>query len=266
MKKTTLFVMLLVFLAGLSRPETLTAQAHQQVADHHKAIFFCKKKEGLSDADFRDWVLNTHVPMVKQFPRIRGYVQNFVTDTPEGFPYDLVVEIWFDHAADMAAAYEAEIGKQAVADVENGLAEFPSSMTVHEVAVIDAPFHAGSKQPGYKVLWMAERHPELDYKDYQLAQLMHYSPIAKRVPGMLGYTLNFLQQPEKEAEDGLYSAVVGTWWASPESAMEGLNTEAIMKKLKPKQGVMLAGPPLMVPVEKHVLIQPPNYQQAGAMR
>lgn len=264
MRQTILFAMLLLLLAGLSQPASLTAQGHQQVADHHKAIFFCQKKKGLSDADFRDWVLNTHVPMVKQFPKIRGYVQNFVLDAPDAFPYDLVVEIWFDHAEDMAAAYATEIGKTAVADVENGLAGFPPSMTVHEVAITDVPRHSGTQQPGYKVLWMAERHPDLDYKEYQLAQLMHYSPIAKRVPGMLGYTLNFLQQPEQEAEDGLYSAVVGTWWASKESAMEGLSTEAIMKKLKPKQGVMLAGPPIMVAVEEHVLIQPPSYRPAGA--
>lgn len=266
MKKTTLFALLLFFLAGLSRPGSLKAQSHEQASNYHKAIFFCNKKEGLSDADFRDWVLNTHVPMVKQFPKIRGYVQNFVTDAPEEFPYDLVVEVWFDDAADMAAAYETEIGKQAVADVENGLAGFPPSMTVHEVAVIDAPFHAGSKQPGYKILWMAKRNPELEYKDYQLVQLMHYSPIAKRIPGMLGYTLNFLQQPEQEVEDALYSAVVGTWWAGKESAIEGLSTEAIMKELKPKQGVMLAGPPMMVAVEEHVLIQPPAYRPAGEMR
>ncbi len=251
-----LFMLMLALAMGQVNP--LSAQKQEELSGSYKAMFFCVKKEGMSDADFRDWVLNKHVPMVKQFPKVRGYVQNFVLEKPEEVPYDLIVELWFDNAEDMAAAYETEIGKAAVADVENGLAGFPPSIAVHEVPITDAPMYKGEKQPGFKAIWLAEIKRGWDYQEYIVAHLMHYSPVAKRVPGMKGYFMNFLRNPQQEQP--VATLVAETWFDSKEGAMTGLSNKNIVAQLKPKRDKLLATDPIMIVVEEHVLLAPPNYR------
>jgi hypothetical protein len=191
-------------------------------------------------------------------PGVKGYVQNFVLEKPDGFPYDLIVELWFDNEADYAAAYESEAGKIAVADVPNALSEFPVSIPAYEVPITDAPMPDQEQQGMFKGIWVANHHPELDYRDYQLGQMMTYSPLAKRFPGMDGYTLNFTRTPEDP--DQPFTLVVNTWFESQEVMAQSFSSRAeSMAKLKNKQKVLLESPAVMVPVQEYVLVPPPSY-------
>ncbi len=252
-------ILILSLLSAVLVPNSALAQPPKEVVDHFKAIFFCKKKADLSDEAFKSWVLDTHVPMVKSMPGVKGYVQNFVLEKPDGFPYDLVVELWFDNEADYAAAYDSEAGKMAVADVPNGLSEFPVSIPVYEVPIRDAPMPEEVHQSKFKGMWVANHNPELDYRDYQLGQLMTYSPLAKRFPGMEGYTLNFNRTPEDPEK--VYSLVVNTWFDSQEAMMRSFSSRSdMMSRLKEKQKVLLENQAVMIPVQEYVLVRPPSYQ------
>ncbi len=258
MKKLQVLLIVSLFLASAS-PSLLSAQVPEEVVDYVKAIIFCKKKADLTEQEFKSWVLDTHVPMVKKMPGLKGYVQNFVMEKPDGFPYDLIVELWFANDSELTAAYASEAGKAAVADVPNGLSEFPPSISVHEVAVRDAPMPGGVHQSKFKGIWVANHNPKLDYRDYQLGQLMTYSPLAKRFPGMEGYTLNFNRAPEDPEK--VYSLVVNTWFDSQEAMMQSFSSRSdMMVKLKEKQKVLLEKQAVMVPVQEYVLVQPPSYQ------
>jgi len=233
------------------------AQPPAEVVDHFKMTVFCKKKADITHSEFKDWVLNTHVPMVEKFPKIRGYVQNFVLEKTEDFPYDLVVELWFDSEEDHTAAMQSELGQQAVADVPNGI-EAMKSMAVYEVPITDAPMPEARRQKQFKALWVANHNSDLDFRDYQLGQLMTYSPLAKRFPGMNGYLLNFATSPDDP--DKVYSLVVSTWFDSQKAMMDSFSAKADnMAKLKKKQEVLLARPAVMIPVEEYVMVQPPSY-------
>ncbi len=78
-----------------------------------KAMILLKRKDGLSDADFRDWWLNRHAPLVRHLPRLRQAVFNVTQGEAD---YDGVSELWFDSQADFEAAYATDAGKAVAAD------------------------------------------------------------------------------------------------------------------------------------------------------
>lgn len=77
-----------------------------------KAIILLKRRDDLPEAEFRDWWLTRHAPLVRKLPKIRKAVFNTLNDAA----YDGVSELWFDSQADFDAAYATEIGQAVAAD------------------------------------------------------------------------------------------------------------------------------------------------------
>ncbi len=79
-----------------------------------KVMWFLKRKEHLSLAEFRSWWLDHHAPMIEetQRPHLFRYIVNVRVDTDElpGKPatisdWDGVAEQWFKTEADFKAIY-----------------------------------------------------------------------------------------------------------------------------------------------------------------
>ena len=99
-----------------------------------KLTFCLKRKPGMSLAEFQDYWLNQHGPLVRSLAdvlKIRRYIQMHSTDdplnaamaaargTPEG--YDGVAELWFDSLdtfRDNARSPEARAANQTLAEDE----------------------------------------------------------------------------------------------------------------------------------------------------
>ena len=91
-----------------------------------KLVFCCRRLQHLSREEFQRYWRETHGPLVRQHAdvlRIRRYVQVHTLDDPinnalragraSGEPYDGVAELWWDSAADLAAATASEQGRAA---------------------------------------------------------------------------------------------------------------------------------------------------------
>ena len=79
-----------------------------------------RKKEGMTDQQFRDHWLNKHAALCLKLPKMRRYSVNFVDR--ERFPkfgYDGFSELWFDSAADCEAAFASPEGAAVLADLRN---------------------------------------------------------------------------------------------------------------------------------------------------
>ena len=89
-------------------------------------VFCLRRRAELSRAEFQRYWRETHGPLVRQHAdvlRIRRYVQVHTLDDPinnalragraSGEPYDGVAELWWDSAADLAAATASEQGRAA---------------------------------------------------------------------------------------------------------------------------------------------------------
>jgi uncharacterized protein (TIGR02118 family) len=121
-----------------------------------KLVFCLRRKDGLSLAEFQEYWLNTHGPLVRSHAktlRIRRYVQTHTLDDPasqaglagsRGAPegYDGVAELWWDSREDMAAGVATPEGRAAaIALLED-----------------ERKFIDHSRSP----LWIAEEHPVVE--------------------------------------------------------------------------------------------------------
>lgn len=79
-----------------------------------KAIILLTRRDEMTRADFRRWMLEEHSPLARQLPGLRKLVFNLVES--DEVPYDGVSELWFDTREAFDAAYATEIGKSVAAD------------------------------------------------------------------------------------------------------------------------------------------------------
>jgi uncharacterized protein (TIGR02118 family) len=79
-----------------------------------KLISLLRRPEGMSQEDFRSWVLDEHVVLARQLPGLRSYTVSLAEDGESA--YDCVNELWFDDEEARAAAFGSELGQKVAAD------------------------------------------------------------------------------------------------------------------------------------------------------
>ena len=85
-----------------------------------KRLGILRKKEGMTEEQFREHWLNTHAALCVKIPKLRRYSVNFVDR--QRFPkfgYDGFSELWFDSEEDLVAAFASPEGQRLLADLPN---------------------------------------------------------------------------------------------------------------------------------------------------
>ena len=76
-----------------------------------KAHIWLKKKQGMSDDDFRSYWVEKHAAIARDgYEHLRGYVVNVATGAPKGqeAPFDGVAELTWDSRDDFVADMKSE--------------------------------------------------------------------------------------------------------------------------------------------------------------
>lgn len=81
-----------------------------------KVLVLMKRKNGMSYADFRKWVLDDHPEFAKAIPGMIGYSVNVPVQEIADAPYDAITEMWFESTATRDAGLGSDPGKAAGAD------------------------------------------------------------------------------------------------------------------------------------------------------
>lgn len=97
-----------------------------------KRMSLIQRRPELSLEQFLYEWREVHTGMVKAMPRVLGYRQSAIVERQSpvgtavgygGFPFDGIVELWFDSAEGMAVAFGSEAGQAAVAHVHRTVAD-----------------------------------------------------------------------------------------------------------------------------------------------
>ena len=85
-----------------------------------KAMYLVKRKTGMSFADFRHYSTETHAPLARALPGLRGYRLAFYPPV-DGVdaPFDSSATLYFDDHAAHDAALASPQGQRALADLPN---------------------------------------------------------------------------------------------------------------------------------------------------
>jgi uncharacterized protein (TIGR02118 family) len=97
-----------------------------------------RRKDGMSEEEFRDHWLETHVPIARDgYANLRGYTVFLVTRVPRGqeAPYDGVAELWWDDADAMKADLGSEAGRRGAEDLK-AFTEASGLLFVEEIRVM----------------------------------------------------------------------------------------------------------------------------------
>ena len=81
-----------------------------------KVMSLMKRKDGMSFADFKNWIENVHPSFAKKVPGMRKYTVNILTKENADLPFEAVSEMWFDSEAAMMEAFGTDGGKAAGGD------------------------------------------------------------------------------------------------------------------------------------------------------
>lgn len=136
------------FLGGLhivtAEPtEVIAPPSGPQRARLLKRISLLRRRDGLDEDGFRrEWRL--HADFVRGMPGVAGYRQNVVTARErvkgqpcdyEALPIDGIVELWFENAATLEAAFGSPQGQRTMAHAQTFLAEI-TAFAVQEQRVV----------------------------------------------------------------------------------------------------------------------------------
>jgi uncharacterized protein (TIGR02118 family) len=81
-----------------------------------KAFSMMKRRDDMSVAEFRRWLLEDHIGLGKKIPGLRAYKVNLPLDESGNAPFDAVSELIFDSAEARDTAFATPEGKAAGAD------------------------------------------------------------------------------------------------------------------------------------------------------
>jgi uncharacterized protein (TIGR02118 family) len=87
-----------------------------------KVHIWLRKKDGLSDEEFRDYWLTKHAPIAGDgYEHLRGYRVSLVTRVPQGQerPYDGVAELTWDDRDGFKSDMATETAKRSTDDLAN---------------------------------------------------------------------------------------------------------------------------------------------------
>jgi uncharacterized protein (TIGR02118 family) len=79
------------------------------------------RRAGMSREECSSYWRNTHAPILKEIPGLRGYVQNHALEDLEGHepPYDGFGELYFDSVEAMQEGLASSEGEATLADIPN---------------------------------------------------------------------------------------------------------------------------------------------------
>ncbi len=238
----------------------LATPASSQIAtqDFFKVTFFSTKKQDMSQQEFIDYSIETHMPLVLQIPGIRGYVTNFAVPSAANPAFDAIVELWFDNPAAFQESLQSSAGQAAIADQTNFLATAPPYVVSKQRTLI-YPNRPAEKQlsGATKTIYLINQHDVHSPETMQLIQFRDYAPLAIGALGPVfkGYQIDVVEQVNPDFPIGM---IIHGWFSSKEALAARFQEEPALKKLTELQQAYY-GKREIFDVFEYVGMTPPAY-------
>jgi uncharacterized protein (TIGR02118 family) len=104
-----------------------------------------------------------------------------------------------------------------------------------------------------KRLSFARRRPGMSNQEFASHWLGPHAEIAREIPGLLGYVVNIIGEPNDVGWDG----IAETWFDTREDAVRAFASEPVASRLAADRAMFL-GEVKIVFVEEHVILAPPS--------
>lgn len=230
-----------------------------------KILTFTQARAGTSPQAFEQYWLQSHVPMWRDVPGIKGYIVSTVVaehtrSDVAGFemgPVNGIVELWFKDEAAMARSAASPGGQAWRADSARFIGAMRSFLTI-ELPVVQLP---ADTRPPVKALSIVQRPLSQGAAAFQHYWSDVHAPMAASVPDLRGFVLSRIQRELVRTDippiamaspDGFTSSFV--------DSIEARNrmTQSAAAKAWFADGAIFLGAVRTFILAEHVVLQPTN--------
>jgi uncharacterized protein (TIGR02118 family) len=190
-----------------------------------KAIYFIKRKPGMSLEDFRKYWLEEHAPLVLKVPGLVKYVQSHTMDHGyrEHEPiYDGIAELWYENLDDMRKTAGTALSRDTMADNEKyvDLSKFGFILTKERIQK-ENPVEPNAP----KMVAFAKKRPDLSFEAFQSHWNTIHGKLGRAVPGARRYVqCHPIPSSYANGRMPLYDGVAEVWFDSEEAMRSGPQT------------------------------------------
>ncbi len=186
-----------------------------------KAIYFLKRKDGLSVKEFGNYWRTQHAQLVRRIPELRRYVQchtiRSVYRTREPL-YDGVAELWYDDVETMRRIAERPESRAALADNQAFVDLSKMSFIVTEERIQkDGP----SSSTMMHMLVFVRRKPGMEVETFQRYWRETHGPLVTQIPQLRRYVQSHVRLGAYRAGlEPVYDGVAELWFDSTDAIRE----------------------------------------------
>ncbi|HEY6394593.1 MAG TPA: EthD domain-containing protein [Candidatus Binataceae bacterium] len=191
-----------------------------------KAIYFIKRKPGMSLENFRHYWLNNHAEVVRKVAEIRKYVQSHTLDS--GYSthepaYDGIAELWYDNTDVMRQIVNTPESRAAGEDDANFI-----DMTKFGFILVDERVQkeAPTTPEMPKLIAFLTRKAGMDVDKFQAYWRGHHGPVASKIPQVRRYVQCHVRRSAyMSGRSPVYDGVAETWFENLDAMRESGDTE-----------------------------------------
>ena len=219
-----------------------------------KAIYFIKRKPGMSLEAFREYWLKDHAALVLKVPGLVKYVQSHTMDS--GYRkhepiYDGIAALWYENLDDMRKTATAPTSRETLADDEKFLdmSKFAFILTKERVQK-ENPIEPGAP----KLVAFLKKRPEMSVEDFQARWNSPHGKLASAVPGVRRYVqCHPLLSSYKNGRTPLWDGVAESWFDSDDAMRSNADTPEY-KTLRADEPHFLAENPKFIITTERVIL------------
>lgn len=219
-----------------------------------KAIYFIKRKPGMSLEAFREYWLNTHAQIVRKVPELYKYVQSHTLDS--GYRrhepvYDGIAELWYENTDVMRRIANTPESRAAAEDDAKfiDMPKFEFVLTQERVQK-EAPIEAGMP----KFIAFINRKPGMSVEDFQLHWRTRHGALGAKVPGVRRYVQCHVRPSAYRAgREPRFDGVAETWFENEDAMRAAANTPEY-KAVRADEANFLAGDPAFIIAKEYLIL------------
>jgi uncharacterized protein (TIGR02118 family) len=196
--------------------------------------YFITRKAGLSDDQFYRYWRETHAPIVKKIPQLKGYIQS------HRIPYDInnstyggEAEVWLDDLDALKALQKSP------EYLDGAFRDEPNFIDIERSDFLAARDHVlieGARKPGLvKGVWRMRRKPGISLAQFRKHWLEIHGVIAQKIPGVRRYVQSHTVDEAYAFAEPRWDGVAQLWWDSPQALTDALKTPEFAEDMRDGQ-------------------------------
>lgn len=193
--------------------------------------YFITRKPGLGDEQFHRYWRETHAPIVKKIPQLKGYVQSHpIAFATNNSSYDGEAEIWLDDLDALQALRKSpEFLNGARKDEPNFIDPTRSDFLVaRDHVIIDGP-----RKPGLvKGVWRMRRKSGIALAEFRRHWIEIHGVIASKIPGVRRYVQSHVIDEAYAYAEPRWDGVAQLWWDSPAALTDALKSPEFQEDMR----------------------------------